>query len=113
MTTKWLFARAISYDTSTRNGHPALVNVRPRYAGNFSCSLSDDSQGTRSRVELVDINCCLRAYRFFFWINDANDELDLLDAFIALTFVQYYLMAEWKQVDICRSPSLLRLAQQF
>lgn len=64
-------------------------------------------------MELVDINCCLRAYRFFFWINDANDELDLLDAFIALTFVQYYLMAEWKQVDICRSPSLLRLAQQF
>jgi hypothetical protein len=48
-------------------------------------------------VELVGINCCLRAYRFFFWINDANDELDFLGDFIALTFVQYYLMAEWKQ----------------
>jgi hypothetical protein len=64
-------------------------------------------------VELVGINCCLRAYRFFFWINDANDELDFLGDFIALTFVQYYLMAEWKQVDTCRSPSLLRLVQQF
>jgi hypothetical protein len=89
------------------------VNVRPRYAGNFSCSLSDDSQGMRSRVELVGINCRLRAYRFFFWINDANDELDFLGDFIALTFAQYYLMAEWKQVDTCRSPSLLCLVQQF
>jgi hypothetical protein len=50
-------------------------------------------------VELVGINCRLRAYRFFFWINDANDELDFLGDFIALTFAQYYLMAEWKQVD--------------
>jgi hypothetical protein len=65
MTIKWLPARAISYDTSTRNGHPALVHVRLRYAGNFSCSLSDDSQGTRSRVELVGSNCWLRAYSIF------------------------------------------------
>jgi hypothetical protein len=64
-------------------------------------------------VELVGINCRLRAYRFFFWINDANDELDFLGDFIALTFAQYYLMAEWKQVDTCRSPSLLCLVQQF
>jgi hypothetical protein len=103
----------MSYDTSTRNSHPALVYVRPRYAGNFSCSLSDDSQGTRSRVELAGINCCLRAYSIFFWSNDTNDERDFLSAFIALTFVQYYLMAEWKQVDTCRSPSLLRPVQQF
>jgi hypothetical protein len=64
-------------------------------------------------VELVGINCCLRAYSIFFWSNDANDKLDFLGAFIALAFVQYYLMAEWKRVDTCRSPSLLRLVQQF
>jgi hypothetical protein len=65
MTAKWLFSRAISYDTSTRNSHPALVHVHPRYAGNFSCSLSDDSQGTRSRVELVGSNCAYGLTAFF------------------------------------------------
>jgi hypothetical protein len=29
MTAKWLFSRAISYDTSTRNSHPALVMCVP------------------------------------------------------------------------------------